>query len=818
MKRAAIAFAFFAICGCAPRSEVEFRQTLESARRAFERGDLSRAQELAERGLSLTQANPDSERAWTFRLLRAEILLERNNLTEAAALLERRLPDRAAFDPLRGRQAYLSARLRVARGSMREALSALEQARRYVSSESDSTRLDVDELQGQIQARMGRWAEAETGLAQAADRAARTGDGFREAKALNDLGMTHLVQKRCDEALPWFERVLARPELEPLAHYARALYNAGACYARLGQFEKAIDVQLRAVARQEHGAPTAYEQALGELGSTYFLKDDVVRALPYIERALAIATAAQVNEDAALWAKNLAAAHADLGQWDEAERFNDEARRLNPPNRADRLVWNTLYAADIAAGRGRLEEATRLFNEAMTAARDDPRVRWSANEGLAHVSLRAGLQERAGRYFEAALDIIERTRSDLLKTDYRLSFLTQLIRFHRAYVDMLVGQRAIERALEVADSSHGRVLAERSGVTAPSRASAAGFRRVAGQSNALILSFWLGPTRSYLWVVSGSGVRMRDLPPAAEIEALVREHQAAIANSMVDPLAARDTAGDRLYRLLVEPIAESLPQDASIIIVPDGVLHGLNFETLPVKDGPRRHYWLEDVSIQIAPSLAMLAARPTSASGARSVLIIGNATPRAPEFPALRFASTEMTKIAGHFAKEQVTTYQGRDASPSVYRRAGADQFALVHFTAHATANVVSPLDSAVILAGPESAYKLYARDVAEHPLHAELVTVSACKSAGERAYSGEGLVGFAWAFLRAGARRVIAGLWDVDDRSTAELMNALYARLAAGDSVPRSLREAKLSLLRQGGQFAKPYYWGPFELFTVTP
>src|SRR2546426_12423703 len=246
MKRAAIAFAFFAICGCAPRSEVEFRQTLESARRAFERGDLSRAQELAERGLSLTQANPDSERAWTFRLLRAEILLERNNLTEAAALLERRLPDQAAFDPLRGRQAYLSARLRVARGSMREALSALEQARRYVSSESDSTRLDVDELQGQIQARMGRWAEAETGLSQAADRAARTGDVFREAKALNDLGMTHLVQKRCDEALPWFERVLARPELEPLAHYARALYNAGACYARLGQFEKAIDVQLRA--------------------------------------------------------------------------------------------------------------------------------------------------------------------------------------------------------------------------------------------------------------------------------------------------------------------------------------------------------------------------------------------------------------------------------------------------------------------------------------------------------------------------------------------------------------------------------------------
>ena len=95
---------------------------------------------------------------------------------------------------------------------------------------------------------------------------------------------------------------------------------------------------------------------------------------------------------------------------------------------------------------------------------------------------------------------------------------------------------------------------------------------------------------------------------------------------------------------------------------------------------------------------------------------------------------------------------------------------------------------------------------------------MSACRSAGERTYSGEGLVGFAWAFLRAGAQRVIAGLWDVDDRSTAELMDALYARLSAGDAPARALRDAKLSLLRRGDNFAKPYYWAPFQMFTVSP
>ena len=153
---------------------------------------------------------------------------------------------------------------------------------------------------------------------------------------------------------------------------------------------------------------------------------------------------------------------------------------------------------------------------------------------------------------------------------------------------------------------------------------------------------------------------------------------------------------------------------------------------------------------------------------------------------------------------------------PSAFRDARPDRFAMIHFTAHATANLSSPLDSAVILSGSEQEFKLYARDVAEQKLNADLVTVSACRSAGERSYSGAGLVGFAWAFLRAGARRVVAGLWDVDDRSTAELMDAFYAAIADGESPPRALRDAKLSFLRQQRTYAKPYYWGAFQVFTV--
>ena len=70
------------------------------------------------------------------------------------------------------------------------------------------------------------------------------------------------------------------------------------------------------------------------------------------------------------------------------------------------------------------------------------------------------------------------------------------------------------------------------------------------------------------------------------------------------------------------------------------------------------------------------------------------------------------------------------------------------------------------------------------------------------------------WAFLQTGAQRVIAGLWDVSDRSTSQLMETLYARIQAGDTPAEALRQAKLTLIRAGGAYANPYYWGPFQIY----
>jgi CHAT domain-containing protein len=101
------------------------------------------------------------------------------------------------------------------------------------------------------------------------------------------------------------------------------------------------------------------------------------------------------------------------------------------------------------------------------------------------------------------------------------------------------------------------------------------------------------------------------------------------------------------------------------------------------------------------------------------------------------------------------------------------------------------------------------------YPLHAKLVTVSACNGSGVRAYAGEGLVGLSWAFLRAGSHNVIGALWEVNDASTPLLMDRLYSEINAGKSPEAALREAKLSLIHSTGIYRKPLYWAAFQLYT---
>jgi CHAT domain-containing protein len=181
----------------------------------------------------------------------------------------------------------------------------------------------------------------------------------------------------------------------------------------------------------------------------------------------------------------------------------------------------------------------------------------------------------------------------------------------------------------------------------------------------------------------------------------------------------------------------------------------------------------------------------------------------------LPHAAAEIDGVTRHFAPADRTVLAETAATPAAYAEATPGRFTFIHFVAHATASRASPLDSAIVLAEDGRPAYLSARTILTLPLQARLITVSACYSAGTRAYAGEGLVGLSWAFLRAGAHEVVAALWQVDDASTAELMTAMYQRLMAGETPAEALRAAKLAMLRSRSVYRKPYYWAPFVLYS---
>jgi CHAT domain-containing protein len=199
--------------------------------------------------------------------------------------------------------------------------------------------------------------------------------------------------------------------------------------------------------------------------------------------------------------------------------------------------------------------------------------------------------------------------------------------------------------------------------------------------------------------------------------------------------------------------------------------------------------------------------------------MLGNPISASEDYPSLPLFGFEMNAVERHFAVQHITAFSGQRASPATYLSSNPAQYSYIHFVSHAVASRTDPLDSAIILSSANSSpdsFKLYARDIMQHPIDARLVTISACNTSGTRSYAGEGLVGLSWAFLRAGAHSVIGALWEVSDDSTPRLMDALYQGLEDGQTPAAALRKAKLNLLHSRDRFRKPFYWAPFQIYTT--
>jgi CHAT domain-containing protein len=184
----------------------------------------------------------------------------------------------------------------------------------------------------------------------------------------------------------------------------------------------------------------------------------------------------------------------------------------------------------------------------------------------------------------------------------------------------------------------------------------------------------------------------------------------------------------------------------------------------------------------------------------------------------LRFSRREGEAIASLVPAEERFLAYDFDASRQALLTAGLADYRYLHLATHALVDDREPQRTSLVFslvdaAGtPRNGY-LRLHDVYALDLNAELVTLSACETALGREVRGEGLVGLARGFMFAGARRVVASLWSVQDRATAELMRRFYAAMLEDGLPPAAaLRAAQVSMLGEP-RWSDPYFWAPFVL-----
>ena len=718
---------------------------------------------------------------------------------------------------------------------------------------------------GAVRRQRGDYAEGERLLRRAlAVHQKRDTGGEDEAHALNALGV--LVKDRGDleQAAVLYERALAIYErLSPdSARVAGLLNNLGNLARQRGDLAGAERSHRRALAIRESLGPGGLDVAaslhnLGQVALDAGRLDEAESLLRRsLERKQALAPQGPLVTSTLLVLGHLALARGDLAAARDAyERTLALRSRLMPDTAAEAEAWRAW--GEMHRRAGRTAEALLAWRRAAAALEaqrgrlggdHDVRVGFAAQ----HAALYQELMEllvTAGRPAEA-LQVLERSRAralldmlaerdllgpgqlppDLAQERRRLDGEYDRVQAELAGSSLARDAARVEGLLRRRRALHDEREALAARVRAASPALAAlhyprpldlDRARRALDAGTVLLAFAVGRDQTLVFVVRPSGARegltVHRRPIGEEaLRQRVSAFRGLIERGRESPSVepALTAQAQQLYRELLEPAAADLEAAQRLVLVPDGPLHSLPFAALSSR-GSR--YLIEDRPLHLVLSATLYAElRRSRERRGRLGPLVAFGDPRYPpgdaRLSSLPASGREVEQIAALFGPSAVV----RRGSEATEERALQDsrRARYLHFAVHGLVDRQLPLDSALALTAggrPEEGGFLQAWEVFEKMrTDAELVTLSACDTGLGREMAGEGLIGLVRAFHHAGAPSVVASLWAVADRSTADLMVPFYAGLRQGLTKDEALRRAQAERARSG---AHPWHWAAFEL-----
>lgn len=659
--------------------------------------------------------------------------------------------------------------------------------------------------------RLGRLAEARDTFLDAWRLLLAEQDAPKRANALVGLGLTDLESGRLERAEHAFTSALALHETAGRQRSSAIVrLDLAEVHLAHGDGERA-----RALASRALGTFDALADRQGQAGAYY--------ALAHAERLLG-------RLEIAFHYSNLA-----LDQM-ESIRQRAGVDRLRSSYLAFRHEYYEQAIDLLMALHQRQPAAGWTVRAVETLERSRARnLRESVLLGRADLlrKLDPALREREERATARLIDLEEeRLRLDLKGADAAISrSLDGQLR--QAELDLAEAREA----LRASDRAAAELLV-------PSPFDAERFIRSNLDAQTVLLEISLGQQQSHIFWLDRDGIVGFALPGQERLDRLARLTHGALQNGN-KPIAAgqADRALQELSRELLGPLAPRLAGQR-LVVVADGALHYVPFAALPDPryldddEPPRLIEHHEVVSLPSAAILETLRRPRKPASGTdrepKTVAVVADpvfhpndprltssAEPQDNTFEPLQrlpFTADEAEAILDLVPKEQGLSAIGFEARLDLLVEGRLAAARILHFATHARLHAEIPQLSALELsrydvAGRRQPGTLYAHRIYGLPLGADLVVLSACKTALGREVRGEGLVGLTHGFFQAGASRMVVSLWSVDDQATTELMISFYRHLLSDDMPPaQALRTAQLEL-RADDRWSAPYYWAGFIL-----
>jgi len=622
----------------------------------------------------------------------------------------------------------------------------------------------------------------------------------------NNVGSVFYLQGKYDQALLHYSRALAGTEhrnyLEERCYINENIANV---YFKIGRIDDAISFYIRSLSLSSkiENSVKLWEVYFG-LGQCYEAKKDFLKALSYYKEA--IRAIEKIRDRITLDIFKMGFVKSKLIVYQHAIDILYSIYQSSPSKALLEEIYLTVEKAK-----------ARAFLESIVEGRVD--IGAASNSTVKN-------KERA--ISRDISNVYRKLSISNLKKEERERLLNELEHMEEEYVMVISGMKTENRKVG------GLISHEVSGISEVQT-------RLLDKRKAL-LEYFVGDKRSYLFFITNNRVRLATLPSRYILENSLRAYLKALSFPCSGPFVGV-LAAERIARELNLSLAEEAGGEIdTLIIIPDGILYYLPFETLGIDSDGGKGFLIEKYKVSYFPSAsALLFLKQIKAIRYPPKTLLAFGAPLYNEkkvkritydktpanlwreiyindgfsFAQLPFSKNEVLGISRKFLPGEADVFLDTEASEARAKRLPLGEYQIIHFACHGFLDERSPLRSALVLSIDEDKEEdgfLQVREINNFRINADLVVLSACQTGNGPLEKGEGLLGLNRTFFQAGAHAVLSSLWPVNDETTAAFMDDFYSFLVQGEDKDSALRQAKIKMLRSS--HTHPFYWAGFILY----